>query len=204
MAISAASAGWILASASPRRRELLSALGIHCRIDPSTTPEPPLRLGESPRAYAVRAARAKAVEAARKHRAGLIIAADTIVVAEDRILGKPCDEQDARGMLRRLSGRWHDVITGLCLLDCRTRRSRSACAISRVRFRRLSRSELSWYLATGEYHDKAGAYAIQGYASLFIDRIEGCYFNVVGFPISTFYRLCLTMGIDLKSGRRTV
>ena len=101
-------------------------------------------------------------------------------------------------MLLRLSGRWHEVWTGLCIFDCGKRRSRSASACSRVHFRRLSSTDIGWYLESGEYRDKAGAYAVQGYASLFIDRIEGCYFNIVGFPISTFEALCRKSGIHLQ------
>lgn len=101
-------------------------------------------------------------------------------------------------MLRSLSGRWHEVITGICLVDCCGNRAVSACAVSRVHFRRLSTADTEWYLDTGEYSDKAGAYAIQGYASLFIDRIEGCYFNIVGFPITTFEKLGRRLGIRLS------
>jgi septum formation protein len=120
----------------------------------------------------------------------MIIGADTIVVVNDRILGKPDSEDHARAMLRSLSGRWHEVITGLCLIDNRTGRSVSAHNRSRVHMGRFTRADIDWYVSTGEHHDKAGAYAIQGNASLFIDRIEGCYFNIVGFPIFTFARLC--------------
>jgi septum formation protein len=100
-------------------------------------------------------------------------------------------------MLEELSGRWHEVVTGLSLCDCASGRTRSAFSSSRVHFRRLRKREIDWYLDTGEYADKAGAYAVQGYAALFIDRIEGCYFNVVGFPVATFDRLCRRMGFDL-------
>lgn len=189
---------WILASASPRRSEILLSLGLKFRVDPSSTPEPALSPGETPAGYAIRVARIKAREVGERHRSGVVIGADTIVVADDRIMGKPCSDEDAKDMLRRLNGRWHEVITGVCLLDCTTRRSRSAPARSRVHFRRISPAEIEWYIRTGEHRDKAGAYAVQGYASLFIDRIEGCYFNIVGFPIATFERLCRAIGVDLK------
>jgi septum formation protein len=189
---------WILASASPRRCEILSSLGLKYRLDPSLLPEPAPNHGETPWGYAVRVAQIKAREIGTRHRSGLVIGADTIVVAGNHIMGKPSSDEDARSMLRRLSGRWHEVITGVCLLDCRLRRSRSAYARSRVHFRRISPEEIDWYIRTGEHRDKAGAYAIQGYASLFIDRIEGCYFNIVGFPAATFERLCRKLGVDLK------
>jgi septum formation protein len=127
----------------------------------------------------------------------LVIGVDTIVVLGNAILGKPETRAEARSMLRRLSGRWHEVLSGICLIDCSRGRSRSSISRSRVHFRRLSSEEIEWYLRTGEYCDKAGAYGIQGYASLFIDRIEGCYFNIVGFPITAFQRLGRQLGIDL-------
>jgi septum formation protein len=188
---------WILASASPRRREILGGLGLKFRVEPSTVPEPPFRTGEKPSCYAVRAARLKSREIGRRHKSGIVIGADTIVVVRNRILGKPASRTEAVAMLDRLSERWHEVITGVCLLDCRTGREQSAAAVSRVHFRRLMPFEIEWYLRTEEHQDKAGAYAIQGYASLFIDRIEGCYFNIVGFPVATFERLCRRLGIRL-------
>ena len=178
----------VLASASPRRRELLAALGIRLRIEPSPAAEPVRRPGESAAAFVRRAARAKAGIVACRHKTGLVLGADTIVQVANRTLGKPASEEEARRMLRSLSGRWHEVFTGICLIDCASGRSRSGHACSRVHFRRLRRQEIDWYLATGEHRDKAGAYAIQGLASLFIDRIEGCYFNVVGLPVSLVCR----------------
>ncbi len=190
---------WILASSSPRRREILSSLGLRFRVDPSCVAEPARRPGETPWAYAVRAARLKSREVAARHRSGLVIGADTIVVVGDRIMGKPTSREDAGDMLDHLSARWHEVITGIFLFDCGLRRSGSAYARSRVHFRRTSAREINWYLRTEEHLDKAGAYAIQGYASLFIDKIEGCYFNIVGFPVATFERLCRRLGVDLVS-----
>jgi len=188
---------WILASASPRRKEILAGLGMRFTVDPCTLPEPVRRPGEKPSAYAVRAAREKARAVAARHRSGIVIGADTIVVCGNRILGKPADREEGRRMLENLGGRWHQVITGLCLHDLDPRRTCAGFSTTRVHFRRLSTGEIHWYLSTGEFSDKAGAYAVQGYAALFIDRIEGCYFNVVGFPVSTFERLCLKLGYDL-------
>ena len=188
---------WILASASPRRREILQKLGLNFRIDPSGIVEPARRSGEEPFRYAVRIARLKAREVAKRHSSGIILSADTIVILENCVLAKPQDESEARTMLKRLSGKWHEVISGICLLDCASSAIRTAFSSSRIRFRHLSSSEIEWYLKTGEYRDKAGAYGIQGYASLFINRIEGCYFNIVGFPVAVFERLCRKAGIDL-------
>ncbi len=195
---------WILASASPRRREILRGLGLRFRIRPSTVPEPPRRPGETPQRYAIRAARLKCREVSNHRCSGIVIGADTVVVLRDRIVGKPCSRAEASAMLRSLSGRWHEVITGICLLDCSTREERSASSTSRVHFRRVKPAEIRWYLDTGEYEDKAGAYAIQGFASLFIDRIEGCYFNIVGFPIATFEQICRRFGIGLAGGRKKI
>jgi septum formation protein len=184
----------------------LRQLGLVFDIDPCRDPEPPQKPRESPSRYVTRVARLKAASVARRHPDGRIIAADTIVVADDAIMGKPADRADAEAMLRRLNGRWHEVLTGLCLTDAEagsgsdsektpdSRRTVSASTRSRVHFRRMSTAEIAWYLDTGEYRDKAGAYGIQGFASLFIDRIEGCYFNIVGFPVSTFARLCRRLG----------
>lgn len=188
---------WILASASPRRSEILSRLGIEFRVDPCRKQEPARNPRETPSAYAVRVARFKAEETAKKYKSGLVLSADTIVVLGNSILEKPASREEAASMLKRLSGRWHEVVSGFCLLDCKHRRMRSSFSRSRVHFRRLSPAEVEWYLKTGEYRDKAGAYGIQGYASLFIDRIEGCYFNVVGFPVAAFEKLCRKAGIDL-------
>jgi septum formation protein len=167
------------------------------RVDPSGILEPARKPHETPPEYAVRVARLKAEEVAPRHKSGLILSADTIVVLGNSILAKPGTRAQAQSMLKRLSGRWHEVLSGICLMDCRLRRTLSAFGRSRVHFRRLSPDEIEWYLKTGEYRDKAGAYGAQGYASLFIDRIEGCYFNIVGFPIAAFEKLCRKAGIDL-------
>jgi septum formation protein len=188
---------WVLASASPRRKEMLSNIGLQFDVVPSRIPEPSPDKGERPDRYAVRVARLKAAEVSRNLASPVVISADTIVVLGSKVLGKPGSKAEGREMLSGLSGRWHEVVTGLCLTDTGTGRRRSAATKSRVHFRRLSRREIEWYLATGEYADKAGAYAIQGYGSLFIDRIEGCYFNVVGFPIYSFERLVRALDVDL-------
>jgi septum formation protein len=188
---------WILASASPRRKEILRQLGMRFRVDPSHAPEPPRNPRESPARYALRMACLKAAEVAKKHPTGLIIAADTIVVLKDAVLGKPKDQDAARHMLKNLSGHWHEVITAICLMDSRRNHAYTSFARSRVHFRRMLLAEIDWYLNTNEYCDKAGAYGIQGYAALFIDRIDGCYFNIVGFPVAAFERLCRKAGISL-------
>jgi len=189
---------WILASASPRRSEILRQLGVRFKTDPCLDPEPRQNMSESPSSYVRRVCRLKAAAVAKRHPNSLIIAADTIVVVDDAILGKPSDRTEARNMLRSLSGRRHEVLTGLCLTTAgEPRRVYSSVTCSGVYFRRMSNDDIAWYLKTEEYRDKAGAYGIQGFASIFINRVEGCYFNIVGFPVSEFARLCHRAKINL-------
>lgn len=188
---------FILASASPRRREILRRLGVRFLVDPSSAGEPEPVPGDTPAMHAMRLARLKAREVRGRHSCGIIIGADTIVVCGRQILGKPRSGREARSMLRCLGGRWHEVITGICLIDAASGKTRSACSRSRVHIRRLTGAEIDWYLATGEYRDKAGAYAIQGHGAWLVDRLEGCYYNVVGFPVVTFLNLCRRLGIRL-------
>ena len=189
---------WILASASPRRSEILRQLGLRFIVDPCRDPEPPQNMSESPSGYVRRLSRLKAAAIAKRYPNSRIIAADTVVVVKDTILGKPSCRDEAKDMLRRLSGRRHEVLTGLCLTTAdEPRRVHSCATCSGVYFRRMSDDDIEWYLNTEEYRDKAGAYGIQGFASLFIDRIEGCYFNIVGFPVSEFARLCRRAKINL-------
>ena len=177
----------VLASESPRRREILAAAGFTFEVRPASLDEK-LRSGESPRDFARRLAREKA-EAVPANAGEIVLGADTVVLVDDRVLGKPVDEADAASMLRLLSGREHAVITGICL------RSRDHCVIdaatTKVRFRPLSEGEIAAYVASGEPFGKAGGYAIQGLGSKFVEGIVGCYFNVVGLPVALVYRrLC--------------
>lgn len=173
----------ILASQSPRRREILERAGIPFEVRVAGVDESVVD-GETPEQHVRRLARAKAEAVSAP---GPVLGADTVVVVDGQILGKPTDAADAVRMLRLLSGRWHCVVTGVCL------RRGTAAAVeeesTRVRFVALNEEEIQGYVASGEPMDKAGAYAIQGLASKFIDRIEGCYFNVVGLPVARVYRL---------------
>jgi septum formation protein len=174
----------ILASQSPRRRELLATAGIPFTVRAREVEE--IRSpGEPPEAYARRLARAKA-EAAWEDRAEIVLGADTIVVLDQEVLEKPRDAADARAMLRRLAGREHTVVTGICLRHPGGAHVDSSA--TRVRFAPLTDTEIDAYVASGEPMDKAGAYAIQGLASKFVERVEGCYFNVIGLPLSQVYR----------------
>lgn len=174
----------VLASQSPRRRELLAAAGIEFIVRPVSVPEQH-RAGESPEKYVRRLAEAKASAVARSD-GEIVLGADTVVVVAGQILEKPFDAADASRMLRLLSGREHDVITGICLAG--SGRKIVDTATTRVRFIELTAREIDEYVASGEPMDKAGAYAIQGLASKFIVRVEGEYSNVVGLPVALLYR----------------
>ena len=186
----------ILASSSPRRKDLLRQLGIDFTIDPADVDERVFP-NESPEAYAVRLALEKARVAAARAGAGIVIAADTIVVLNDEILGKPVDAEDAERMLILLSGRMHRVITALAVMDAATGRALTRTSLTRVWFRGLSQYEIASYVATGEPLDKAGAYGIQERGALFVERIDGCYFNVVGLPLSLLADLLRDMDITI-------
>ncbi len=176
----------VLASASPRRATLLRQAGLTFSVRPSAIDETP-RSGELPGQLAERLARDKALAAEPPPAPGLVIAADTIVVSDGRVLSKPRDSADARGMLTLLAGRMHEVITALALRavpegDCIVER-----AVSRVEFSPLTGGQIDWYVSTGEGADKAGAYALQGIGALLIRSIEGSYTNVIGLPLECLY-----------------
>ena len=179
----------VLASASPRRRELLAQAGFSFRVIASDILEERL-LGEAPATFAMRLAREKAQSVFDRHHDTLhspgdpllVLGADTVVVTAEEILGKPANPADAARMLRLLSGRTHQVITGICLIS--RRGAEASAENTAVAMRTLSDEEIAAYVTTGEPMDKAGAYAIQGYAARWIPRIEGDYFNVVGLPLA--------------------
>jgi septum formation protein len=182
----------VLASSSPRRRELLRAAGIEFRVHPAQVPEE-RRPGESPESYAQRLAyeKAWAVSERLSSAADCVLGADTVVVVQGTMLEKPADAEDAKRMLRLLAGRDHQVTTGVCLIrriGTETRKDIRA-ETTRVWMSDISEQELDGYVSSGEPMDKAGAYGIQGLASRWIPRIEGCYFNVVGLPVRLVYRM---------------
>jgi septum formation protein len=182
----------VLASASPRRQELLRNAGISFIVQPADINETPLA-NESPRDCAERLAREKALAVSRSRPQDQVLGADTIVVVDDIIMGKPANAADAIRMLRLLSGRVHGVITGVCLVsvarEAEKNELRIASETTLVTMSELSDAEIQQYVATGEPMDKAGAYAIQGMASRWIPRIEGDYSNVVGLPVALVYRM---------------
>ncbi len=175
----------ILASKSPRRRELLSRLTSEFEVIPSHAEESSIG---SPLDQVLDSARAKAHAVARQHE-GLILGADTLVVLEDCVMGKPRSRSDAEAMLRALAGRTHRVLSGMCLVETSTGVERLECVETHVAMRALTERDIEWYLDSGEYEDKAGGYAIQGKAAVFIERIVGEYTNVMGLPLCELGRL---------------
>src|SRR3954454_3919697 len=195
----------VLASASPRRQELLRSAGISFTVQPADVDETPID-GEGPRECAERLGREKALKVSRSRPQDTVLGADTIVVVDGAILGKPADGLDAARMLRLLSGRAHEVITGVCLVRSemaagadrgdasRSGQVRIGSETTLVRVSEISDQEILDYVSTGEPMDKAGAYAIQGMASRWIPRIEGDYSNVVGLPVALVYRMLQESG----------
>lgn len=186
----------LLASASPRRRELLRSLGLHPQVRVPDIDESPLS-GETPEAMVVRLARAKALAVARTEPgyAGLVVAADTTVVVAGENLGKPRDDDEGLAFLRRLAGRDHWVHTGHALR--RGERELTVLRSTRVRLRSLSEAEMVRYVATGEGRDKAGGYAIQGLGATLVEGIEGCYGAVVGLSLAAVVVAARELGVDL-------
>jgi septum formation protein len=177
----------ILASASPRRKELIGYLGIDFEVKVPDIHEQ-AHHNESPMDFCLRISREKALRVKADYQNSLVIAADTIVVIDDDILGKPESTKDAYSFLKRLSGRSHDVITAYSVMLPGDLKEISRAVISRVHFADMTDEDIRWYVSTGEPMDKAGAYALQGIGGAFIDRIEGSYTNVIGLPLSELYQ----------------
>ncbi len=188
---------WVLASQSPRRQSLLRVFGRPFVVHPAHVEEHLPAYTARPAALGKRLAYAKAQAVAPCYDDALIIAADTLVIVDGRVLGKPADESEAFEMLRLLAGRTHTVITALCLL-ARQGGATTHCVFdaprTRVAFRPLSDECIRWYIGTGEPFDKAGAYGIQEYGALLIDKVQGCYFNVVGLPLATLAKRLEQLG----------
>jgi septum formation protein len=187
----------VLASSSPRRRDLLNLIGISHEVHPANIDET-MRPREVPRRHAERLAREKASAIAVRDPDRITIGADTIVVLNRKVLGKPRDEADAARMLGMLSGREHTVITAVAV--ARGRKLRSAIEEVRVKFRRLRNDEIEAYIATGEPMDKAGAYGIQGFGATIVERVEGDYFAVMGLPLVRLVGLMRDVGVNYRFG----
>jgi septum formation protein len=178
----------ILASGSPRRAEILRTVGWPFEIMVPDIDET-RRTNEDAVTYVQRLARSKAEAVAQRAPSSPIVAADTTVVIDEQILEKPSDQNDAGRMLRKLSGQWHQVITGVALIDGSTSQIQVRCEKTEVKFAAMSQDEIDWYALSGEPMDKAGAYAIQGLGARFIERIRGDYFNVMGLPLRLLYEM---------------
>jgi septum formation protein len=187
----------VLASGSPRRHQLLNLIGIEHEVNPANIDET-MRPREAPRRHAERLARDKAATVAVRDPDLITIGADTVVVINRKVLGKPADTNDAARMLGMLSGREHTVITAVAV--ARGRKLRSAIEEVRVKFRRLREDEIEAYIATGEPMDKAGAYGIQGFGATIVERIEGDYFAVMGLPLVRLVGLMRDVGVHYKFG----
>lgn len=187
----------VLASSSPRRRDLLNLIGIQHEVRPANIDET-MRPREAPRRYAERLAREKASAISVRDPDLITIGADTVVVVNRKVLGKPKDADDAVRMLGMLSGREHTVITAVAV--ARGRKLRSAVEEVRVKFRRLREDEIEAYVATGEPMDKAGAYGIQGFGATMVERVEGDYFAVMGLPLARLVGLMRDVGVRYRFG----
>lgn len=185
----------VLASASPRRQELFARLGIAFTVRPAEVEEG--TCDTRPEAVVTELAARKAAAVAGELDHGLVVGADTIVVLDGRILGKPQDEADARAMLEALAGRVHQVYSGVAVCAAASMRLKTAWECTKVRMRRLHPREIQAYVVSGEPLDKAGSYGIQGLGSLLVESIEGCYFNVVGLPLGKLNSLLREFGYDM-------
>ncbi|MEN1758997.1 Maf family protein [Anoxynatronum sibiricum] len=191
----------ILASGSPRRSEILSMLTLRYRVQTSHVDEAEILLKmpqATPRELVQRLSSAKSQAVASQLDEGLVLGADTIVVLEDQIYGKPVDEQELRHMMQAFSGKTHQVFTGVTLTQATGRHSVSLTAVTDVTFRPISDEELEWYVTHANYGDKAGGYAIQEHAALFVEGIQGCYYNVMGLPVQETLALFQLMGTSWR------
>lgn len=189
----------ILASQSPRRKSLLKQIGMKFRVIPSRAAEV-FSSRQSPGENAQRIALEKAIDVAARLQRGIVIGADTIVVLDHHVLGKPKSKDDAKRMLRLLSGREHSVFTGFALRDVETGKHISGVEETKVRFRKLTEKEIADYVNSGSPMDKAGSYGIQDdFGAVFIERVNGCFYNVVGFPLARFYSTLQRFASDLET-----
>ncbi len=186
---------FILASSSPRRRELLASIGVEFDVVPSQIPEE-RQAGEAPEEYVARLSREKAHAVAALHPSQWVIAADTTVLLGDQLLEKPLDDADAERMLSLIAGRTHIVYSGVTLQNLDRKYHDTRVAETEVRMLPLSHQDIRWYVRTKEPMDKAGAYAVQGIGSMFIDSVHGSYSNVVGLPLAMLFQMLRKAGVD--------
>jgi septum formation protein len=188
----------VLASKSPRRKELLTQIGLDFIVDVSEIDEDKFK-NLAPQSLVKKLSRVKAEKVAKRHKNAIIIAADTLVVLGKELIGKPKDEKDAVRILKKLSGKTHTVITGFTILDSKTKRQITEIVKSKLKFKELSNQEIKDYVTTKEPMDKAGGYGIQGKASVFIERINGDFSNIVGLPIFSLCKALKKFGINITA-----
>jgi septum formation protein len=186
----------ILASTSPRRHKLAQEIGLEFEIVPSGYEED-MTLSLEPKDLVMTLAYGKAKDVAKKFSDGIVLGVDTIVVFNNKKLGKPKNKEDAFKMLSLLSGKEHEVYSGIALIDCKTGKEIKDYELSKVKFRKISDDEIEKYIQTGEPMDKAGAYAIQGLGGIFIEKVNGCYSNIVGFPVHCIYQNLKKLGVNI-------
>ena len=188
----------ILATTSPRRHGLAQTMGLDFDIMPSNYEEDMNSNKKlSPKEMVKLFSYGKANEVAKKFKEGIVIGVDTIVVFKGKKLGKPKSDEDAFKMLKSFSGKEQEVISGVCLIDCKTKKVIKDCEITKVYFKKMNDGEIKSYLKTGEHKDKSGGYGIQDLSSIFIKKINGCYFNVMGFPIYNIYKNLTKLGVNI-------
>ncbi len=191
----------ILASQSPRRRKLLEQIGLKFEVVPSNIDEDEKSIN-NPRRLVKNLAMEKAKIVSQKVKDGIVIAADSVVVFNGEIIGKPKDDKDAFAILKKLSGNFHDVFTGLVVMDANNGKTLSDVVKSKVKFREIPDEEIMDYVKTGEPLDKAGGYGAQERAAVFLESVDGCFFNIVGLPIAKLVEMLKEFGVDvLKEGQ---
>jgi septum formation protein len=191
----------ILASTSPRRKELARTMGLDFEIVPSNYEED-MTKKLKPKEMVLEFSEGKASDVAKKFTEGIVIGVDTIVVFNGKKIGKPKSDEQAFEMLKSYSGKKQQVYSGVCLIDCKTKKKIKDFEVTEVYFKKLEDEEIRNYLKTGEHKDKAGAYGIQDLSSIFIKKINGCYFNVMGFPIYNIYKNLKKLGVNIFEHER--
>jgi septum formation protein len=186
----------ILASTSPARQLLARTIGLDFEVVPSNYKED-MTLNLSPKELVIELALGKARDVAKNLKEELVIGVDTIVVFDGKVFGKPKDSQEAIKMLRLFSGKKHEIYSGIVLINCATGATIKDFEVTKVYFKELSDKEILSYVKTGEPFGKSGSYGIQGLASIFVEKVEGCYFNIVGFPVNNIYKNLEKMGINI-------
>ncbi|MBP7708411.1 septum formation protein Maf [Candidatus Pacearchaeota archaeon] len=186
----------ILATTSPRRHGLAQTMGLDFEIVPSSYEED-MTQKMNPREMVMAFSYGKALDVSKKHKEGIVIGVDTICVFKGKNLGKPSSDKDAFKMLKSFSGKKQYVYSGVCLIDCKTGKTIKDYEVTEVYFKKMSDNEIKSYINTGEHKDKAGGYGIQDLSSIFIKKINGCYFNVMGFPIYNIYKNLTKLGVDI-------